>query len=107
MENLHLAWQTDMVSGGSAVTKKGVGQVGRSGVWALLWGWHSIFSGRRQHHGRRAQGAAPGNRGLGVPAMMAPLCGSQVILSPSLALICSKFSGQPLSDHREAVSFVV
>lgn len=41
-------------------------------------------------------------------AMTASLCGCQVILSPSLGLVFSRFSGQSLVFvHRGVVSFVV
>lgn len=41
-------------------------------------------------------------------ATSAPLCGSQVILSPSLGHMFSRFSGQSLIfAHREVVSLVV
>lgn len=100
------------VLGASAVTKKVVGQGGRSGVWALL-GLAQHLKGQQQLFWEKAtsQQECPEcciqKPKTGVPAMTAPLCGSRVLLSPSLVLICSKFSGQSLSDHREAVSFVV
>ena len=47
----------------------------------------------------------PDTRGTG---MTAPPCGSQVILSPSLGLVFSRFSGQSLVfAHREVVSLIV
>ena len=47
----------------------------------------------------------PDARGTG---MTAPLCGSQVILSPSPGLEFSRFSGQSLvCAHREVVSLTV
>ena len=47
----------------------------------------------------------PDTRGTGVAA--AP-CGAQVILSPSLGLVFSRFSGQSLvCAHREVVSLIV
>lgn len=47
----------------------------------------------------------PDTRGTG---MTGPPCGPQVILSPSLGLVFSRFSGQSLVfAHREVVSLIV
>lgn len=78
----------------------GVGGISEGPAAALLCEEGSVAGVHRALH--------PETKDLGYTAMTASLCGCQVILSPSLGLVFSRFSGQSLVFvHRGVVSFVV